>query len=166
MYKLNENLEFVRVNLIKIKLFLVCSILLNAGLGLLFLLREQKILKVPHYIPVRQGVVVEHDIELSDSSLTDALHAYGCVLPAVAVAQAKLESANYSSAVAVENKNLFGIKFHRCEHVKGENRGFASYESYRDNILCYIHVQNSYLKNIDGVYAEPGYSDFIKSIKK
>lgn len=166
MFKINDNLEFVRVSLIKIKLLLVLSILLNVTLGLLFLLQEQKIIQVPHYIPTIQGVVVNHDVELNDSALAGALHEHGCILPAVAVAQAKLESANYSSAVAIENKNLFGIKFHRCEHVKGENRGFASYNSYRDNILCYIHVQNSYLKNIDGVYAEPGYSDFIKAIKK
>ena len=165
MFKINENFEFIRVNLIRIKLFLILSILINVCLGMLFLLQEERVLKIPHYIPVKQGVIVEHDVELNDSSLTEALHAHGCVMPAVAVAQARLESAHYTSAVAIENKNLFGIKFHRCKHVKGESRGFASYDSYRDNILCYIHVQNSYLKNIDGVYAEPGYSDFIKAIK-
>jgi len=166
MFKINDQFEFVRVNLLKIKIMLVFSLILNVGLGLMHLMHEEYVLHVPHYIPVLQGKVTTEDIKLNDSSVFQELYHHGCVLPALGVAQAKLESGNYTSAVAIENKNLFGIRFHRCDHVKGENRGFASYDSYRDNILCYIHVQNSYLKNIDGVYAEPGYSEFIKNVGK
>lgn len=166
MYKVNDRLELVRVNMIKIKILLIVSLIANVSLGLIHLMHEERVLNVPHYIPVLQGKVVTDDIRLDDTSVFQELYHHGCVLPALGVAQAKLESGNYSSAVAIENKNLFGIRFHRCEHVKGENRGFASYDSYRDNILCYIHVQNNYLKNIDGVYAEPGYSEFIKQVGK
>lgn len=166
MYKVNDRLELVRVNIIKIKILLIVSLIANVSLGLMHLLHEERVLQVPHYIPVMQGKVVTEDVKLNDTSLFQELHHHGCVLPAIAVAQAKLESGNYTSQVAIENKNLFGIRYHRCNYVKGENRGFASYGSYRDNILCYIHVQNSYLKNIDGVYAEPGYGDWVKQIGK
>ena len=107
------------------------------------------------------------DVALNDSALLKELVKNQCVLPSVAVAQAKIESANYKSPVCKENKNLFGIKWHKCDYVLGENRNHASYKSYKDNIKCYIHIQNRYLRNINGRYAEAGgYVNLLKSMNK
>lgn len=164
MYKINEDLKLVKINNVKTKVFFALSILLNVVLISHLVFGEPEIEVVSKTIFMQDSQVVEKDIPLTDSALTEALAHYGCVLPAVAVAQAKIESANYSSNIAKENKNLFGIKYHKCKYVKGEHRGHASYDSYRNNILCYIHVQNHYLKNIDGVYAAPGqYVSIIKN---
>lgn len=103
------------------------------------------------------------DISLTDSSILCELMVNNCVLPSVAVAQARLESANYQSKVCKENKNLFGIKWHKCDYVAGEHLNHASYKSYKDNIKCYIHIQNRYLRNIDGRYATAG--DYVQIIK-
>jgi uncharacterized FlgJ-related protein len=106
------------------------------------------------------------DVQLNDSSLITELHKQGCILPNVALAQAKLETGNYKSTVCLMNKNLFGIKFHKCNYVSGELNNHASYKSYKDNIKCYIHVQNRYLRNIDGKYAEsPAYITKLQTIK-
>jgi len=109
---------------------------------------------------------VPEDIKLSDSSLTKELMKSGCILPSVAVAQAKVETGHFKSQVCVENKNLFGIKYHKCKYVTGTKNNHASYNTYRDNIKCYVHVQNRYLRNIDGIYAEDvGYIQYLKKVK-
>jgi len=116
---------------------------------------------------VKDTVMVPLDIKPSDSSLTVELFKNGCILPAVAVAQARLETGNYRSLVCRDNKNLFGIKVHKCKYVQGERHNHAYYKTYKDNIKCYIHVQNMYLKKIDGRYAAAGqYVDILKGMKK
>jgi uncharacterized FlgJ-related protein len=104
-------------------------------------------------------------VPLTEEGLTATLHKYGCVLPNIAVAQAKLESQLGKSNIGREAKNLFGIMHHKCQYVTGKYGLFATYNSYEDNIKCYIHIQDHYLKRIDGVYAEPGYSDLIRKMK-
>ena len=65
-----------------------------------------------------------------------------------------------------DNKNIFGIKPHKCKYVIGKNRFQAVYGSYKDCIACYCHIQKLYLKNIDGHYAtNSAYVDLIKKVK-
>jgi hypothetical protein len=146
---------------------------LKYSLGLNFILliavillsqKEPIIQEIHHHT---RDTITVGDIALNDSSITEELIKNKCILPSVAVAQAKVESANYKSPVCKENKNLFGIKWHKCDYVLGEHRNHASYKSYKDNIKCYVHIQNKYLRNINGRYAEAtGYVDLLKSMQK
>ena len=43
------------------------------------------------------------------------------------------------------------------------NGVYAKYDKYEDNLKCYIHIQDHYLKRIDGVYASD--KDYISKIK-
>jgi uncharacterized FlgJ-related protein len=104
------------------------------------------------------------DISLDDSSVAHEMVCAGIILPSVAIAQAKLESSMGKSRLGREAKNLFGIKYHRCEHVSGNDGEYAKYERYADCIRCYAHIQNRYLKNIDGSYAEAG--NYVENIRK
>lgn len=123
-----------------------------------------KVVTITKIVP--QAEIIPSDVLLTDSAILEELIKEGSVLPSVALAQAKLESAYYKSFVCKENKNLFGIKYHKCPFVKGQNHNHASYNTYRDNIKCYIHIQKHYLGKIDGHYAEaPGYIDKLKSFK-
>jgi len=109
---------------------------------------------------------VKADVELNEESLTTALHTHGCVLPNVAVAQARLESNLGKSVVGKNAKNLFGITHHRCQYVTGKYGVYAKYNTYEDNIKCYIHIQDHYLTNIDGRYASDlTYITKLKQIK-
>ena len=111
-------------------------------------------------------IVTEKDIVLNDSGITAELTNQGVILAAVACLQSKIESNHGKSNVGIQAKNLFGITFHRCKHVAGKFGVYARYDSYRDNIKCYAHVQARYLKNIDHVYAEdPSYVSKLKSFK-
>jgi uncharacterized FlgJ-related protein len=111
-------------------------------------------------------VVTEKDVVLNDSGITAELTKQGVILAAVACLQSRIESNHGKSNVGIQAKNLFGITFHRCKHVAGKHGVYAKYDSYRDNIKCYAHIQKRYLKNIDGVYAEdPSYVSKLKSYK-
>lgn len=118
---------------------------------------------------VKDTVTIERtieDIKLTDSGLTAELVKHGCVLPAVAVAQAKIESNIGKSNVGIQAKNMFGLTYHKCKYVDGKHGVYAKYKSYRDNVRCYIDIQNKYLRKIDGVYASsPSYIKDLKSVK-
>ena len=101
---------------------------------------------------------------LTDSAITAELVKLGCVLPNVALAQFKIESGHFKSAICRENFNLAGIKTSRSKYVIGKNRDHCVYRSYRDCLKDYVRIQNRYLKNIDGKYAAPG--DYVKRISE
>lgn len=110
--------------------------------------------------------ITEKDVILNDSGITAELTKQGVILAAVACLQSKIESNHGKSNVGIQAKNLFGITFHKCKHVSGRHGVYAKYDTYRDNIKCYAHIQKRYLKNIDGVYAEdPTYVSKLKSFK-
>jgi uncharacterized FlgJ-related protein len=112
-------------------------------------------------------IVERKDVALNDSAIAKELTRLGCVLPNIAIAQFRVETGNYKSDICKENKNLAGIRNSASPLSIGKNRGHNAYKSYRDCLKDYIRIQNKYLKNIDGKYAEAeGYVKLIKSMKK
>jgi hypothetical protein len=164
-FKLNEHLELVKVRTYKQWFKLSASLnLIFVGILIYASLLGPVIREVPKYITIH--AIHDEDIQPNDSTVLSELIKEGCVLPSVAVAQAKIESGNYRSEVCAKNKNMFGIKYHQCQFVSGQNLNHATYKSFKDNIKCYIHVQNRYLTNIDGKYAAAGnYINTLKSLK-
>jgi hypothetical protein len=164
-YKLTKDLALVKTRNYKtwFKVSLLINFILIGYIAYLSNIGPAiKIVKMCSPFPIN----VESDVELKDSAILQELIKEGSVIPSVALAQAKIESGHYKSLVCRENKNLFGIKYHKCPFVKGQNHNHASYNTYKDNIKCYIHIQKHYLGNIDGHYAEsPTYINKIKSFK-
>ena len=111
-------------------------------------------------------IVERKDVALNDSSITAELVRLGCVLPNVALAQFKIETGHFTSAICRENKNIAGIRNSTSPLSIGKNRGHNVYKTYRDCLKDYVRVQNKYLKNIDGKYAEAkGYINQIRIVK-
>ena len=163
--KITKDLEIIKQP--NYKNILKGSMLFNivlAGLVISAFTTKPKVVYV-----VKEKIVekmVPEDINVSDSTVLKELVKGKCILPNVALAQAKVETGNYKSEVCKQNKNLFGIKKHKCQYVTGENLNHATYKTYKDNIKCYLHIQEHYLKKIDGKYAEaPGYVTYLKKIK-
>jgi hypothetical protein len=163
-YKQNQDLSFSKA--INYKKLLYVSLTINVifvALLLMAFTREESIITKTKII---KEVVTEKDVVLNDSGITAELTKQGVILAAVACLQSRIESNHGKSNVGIQAKNLFGITFHRCKHVAGKHGVYAKYDSYRDNIKCYAHIQKRYLKNIDGVYAEdPSYVSKLKSYK-
>ena len=59
--------------------------------------------------------------------------------PAIAFAQVILETGNFTSAIYLENNNLFGMKLAKCRVTTaiGENRHSAVYRSWFDSLIDY-----------------------------
>lgn len=162
LYKLNKNLELKKApwfyKLSKL------SFVFNLGLVLVFIYGSFTPVRITKYVTKYDTITVPEDIKLNDQELVKELVKNDVMQINVALAQAKLETGYYKSKVCRENKNLFGIKYHKCKYVKGNLNNHASYHTYKDNIKCYAHVQKRYLQNIDGKYAEA--PDYIQTLKK
>lgn len=145
---------------------MIVSICLNILFGITLIYMANIPERIKH---VYHSVIVEkesEDMMLTDSGLTAELVASGVVLPNVAVAQATIESGLGKSKVGREAKNLFGITYHNCKHVAGKYGVYAKYNTYKDNVKCYAHIQGRYLSNINGRYAsDPGYVNKLKEMK-
>ena len=163
-YKQNQDLSFSKA--INYKKLLYVSLTINVIFVALLLMAFTKEESIITKTKIIKEVVTEKDVVLNDSGITAELTKQGVILAAVACLQSRIESNHGKSNVGIQAKNLFGITFHRCKHVAGKHGVYAKYDSYRDNIKCYAHIQKRYLKNIDGVYAEdPSYVSKLKSYK-
>lgn len=136
------------------------SVALNVLLGCMLIFQETDVIHHTKKVIVEKLV---DDIALTDSAITHELVTLGCVLPNVAVAQMKIETGHFTSKICKENKNIAGIRTSRSEYVIGVKNGHCAYTTYRDCLRDYIRIQNRYLKNIDGKYAES--KDYLKLIK-
>lgn len=155
------NYKVVKKNWFKtIAIMLIVLGLITINLHLLFDNPQAQVI-YRYILPAHTG-----DVPLTRDSLTECLIENGCVLANVAVAQAQIESNLGKSEVGRRAKNLFGITHHQCKYVSGKYGPYATYKTYRDNIKCYIHIQDYYLRAIDGKYASaPDYIQTIKTIK-
>lgn len=163
-YKQNQDLSFSKVPNFR-NLFYV-SLTINVIFAILLFMAFNNPDKPIYKTKTVKEIVTEKDVVLNDSGITAELTNQGVILAAVACLQSRIESNHGKSNVGIQAKNLFGITYHRCKHVAGKHGVYAKYDSYRDNIKCYAHIQKRYLKNIDGVYAEdPTYVSKLKSYK-
>jgi hypothetical protein len=163
-YKQNQDLSFSKA--INYKKLLYVSLTINVIFVALLLMAFTKEESIITKTKIIKEVVTEKDVVLNDSGITAELTKQGVILAAVACLQSRIESNHGKSNVGIQAKNLFGITFHRCKHVAGKFGVYARYDSYRDNIKCYAHVQARYLKNIDGIYAsDKEYVSKLKSYK-
>ena len=119
------------------------------------------------YIDRTDTIILEKKpMPLTDSAITHELTKLGCVLPNVALAQFKVETGHFTSAICKENKNIAGIRNSASPLSIGKNRGHNVYKTYRDCLKDYVRIQNKYLKAIDGKYAEAnGYVEYLKKVK-
>jgi len=163
-YKQNQDLSFSKVP--NFRNLFYGSLIINVIFAILLFMAFTTPDKPIYKTKIVKEIVTEKDIVLNDSGITAELTNQGVILAAVACLQSRIESNHGKSNVGIQAKNLFGITYHRCKHVAGKHGVYAKYDSYRNNIKCYAHIQKRYLKNIDGVYAEdPTYVSKLKSFK-
>jgi uncharacterized FlgJ-related protein len=163
-YKQNQDLSFSKAPNFK-KLFYV-SLTINVIFVLLLLMAANREESIITQTKIVKEIVTEKDVVLNDSGITAELTKQGVILAAVACLQSRIESNHGKSNVGIQAKNLFGITFHKCKHVAGRHGVYSKYDSYRDCIKCYAHIQERYLKNIHLRYAsDPNYVSKLKSYK-
>lgn len=87
--------------------------------------------------------------KLTDKEVLDYITSLNIRFPKVVLAQAKLESGNYTSYVFKTKKNLFGMKLARSRPTTANKNsiGYASYSSWKQSVIDYALLQTSYYRN-------------------
>lgn len=163
LYKFNtQTLQFEKVSLI----FKVLKVLGILVLGLLFL--GLNTAKVPtQYITDTENILlVNNNSQFSENKLIQKIKELNLPFPHITLAQAKLESGDFSSRIFKENHNMFGMKEARVRVnlAKGTQFGHAYYNSWEESILDYAFWYSNYARKcksetelfqlLDNAYAE------------
>lgn len=113
----------------------------------------------------------------SEEKLIELLKTLNVKYPHIVLAQAKIESANYTSKIFKENHNLFGMKEARVRinTANGTQYNHAYYSNWRESVYDYAFYQCRYLGRVnseqeyynylDQSYAEaPNYVQSLRAI--
>lgn len=161
--KIDKDLNVQLVNE-KWKYFTLIIIFATLVTSIFFLAQQKEDIRIiyKHWV----SAPPEGDLPIKEEAWVTYLVEQGCVLPNICIAQAKVESGFCRSHLARKAHNPFGITHHKCKYVDGKHGVYAKYKTWKDAINCYIHIQDSYLKNINGKYAtDPNYLQAIKNVK-
>jgi flagellum-specific peptidoglycan hydrolase FlgJ len=120
--------------------------------------------------------IITHVISFSELNVYKQLVRIGVAYPDVVLAQAKIETGNFTSKIFRENNNMFGMKLpeRRQTTAVGESRNHAKYTDWIQSIKDYklwqdqmIHkapTKRAYLAYLRRNYAED--KNYIKKIKQ
>lgn len=120
--------------------------------------------------------IIKEVISFSELNVYKQLVKIGVAYPDVVLAQAKIETGNFTSKIFRENNNMFGMKLpeRRQTTAVGENHNHAKYTSWVQSIIDYklwqdkmIHkapTKRAYLAYLRRNYAED--KNYIKKIKQ
>jgi len=120
---------------------------------------------------VRHSVVYKNvKDDFSEQKLKEYILELNLKCPEVILAQAKLESGNFTSRAFREQNNLFGLHVARQRPTlakKGRGK-LAHYNSWRDSVVDYaflvadrmrkLKTREAYFEYLDANYDVPGYS--------
>ena len=120
--------------------------------------------------------IITQVISFSELNVYKQLVKIGVAYPDVVLAQAKIETGNFTSKIFRENNNMFGMKlpYRRQTTAVGESRNHAKYTDWIQSIRDYklwqdkmIHrapTKRAYLAYLRRNYAED--KNYIKKIKQ
>jgi len=130
-----------------------------------------------YIIDVEDILLVDSQNEFSEDKFISMLDEINLPHPHITLAQAKLETGNFTSKIFNENHNSFGQKEAkvRINLARGTQYGHAYYNSWEESILDYAYWYSTYASKckteeqfyqlLDRVYAEdPLYSKKLRAM--
>ena len=136
----------------KICCLILFSLLVITKFGPTRLLHHKKLVQITH----------KKNLEINDSNLIQVCKMQGVVEPEIVLAQAKLETGNYTSDVFIENNNLFGL-------YDSNNNEYYKFNSWEESVKAYKDLVQSKLQKNEDYYqflVRIGYAEDPKYIKK
>ena len=122
------------------------------------------------------NVEAEQQKQFTEDKLVGKLKELNVKFPYIVLAQAKLESFNYSSRIFMENNNLFGMKEARVRvnTAKGTQYKHAYYNTWQESVLDYAFwaatygskckTEAQYYELLSGYAEDEGYQTKLKNI--
>ena len=170
-----ENLQYYEIKYLP-------KILKYLGLtfGVLLILGLSSSNTVVKYITDTESIlIIEDKNEFSKDKLITKIKELNFKFPHIVLAQAQLETGNFTSVIFQDGMNLFGMKQARIRinTAKGTKKGHAYYNTWEESLYDYAFFSSSYLYKIksdieyfqylDKYYAEdPKYTKKLKQIIK
>ena len=175
LYKYNkdslsyEKVSFKSVYGLPIVLFIVVNMFVGS--------RVYEPTVIEQVTEVERQIIIDIENEFSYKQLVAAIGNKNFRYPEIVLAQATLESGNFTSDIFKENNNLFGMKLPRLRATEatGENRGHATFETWDDSVDDYALYyadqglrrlnENKYYEYLKQHYAEdPNYVTKVKRL--
>ena len=119
----------------------------------------------PKFFKRSQKHASTKNLEINDTNLLNICKLHGIIEPEIVIAQAKLETGNYSSDVFYENNNLFGL-------YDSNKKEYYKFNSWQESVLAYKDLIQSKLNDGEDYYAflkRIGYAkdkNYIKKVKR
>ena len=142
-------------------------------------MQTEKLNSIKYITEETRMLVINQENEFSEVKLKEYIIGLNIKFPHIVFAQAKLESGYFKSTIFRENNNLFGMKIatRRPTTNKGENRGHAVFDTWKESVLDYafyqarflgdIKSEGEYIQYLRANYAEdPGYVDKVIKLSK
>ena len=116
------------------------------------------------------------ELPFSPSNMLITMTEMGIVYPDIVMAQARIETAHFTSKIFKENHNLFGMKLPKQRNTTaiGEQYNHAEYTSWRQSVIDYklwqdrvltkVKSKRAYLKYLHKNYATN--KQYVTLIKK
>jgi hypothetical protein len=159
IYTYDKNhLQFKKLSL-RTYLYLSLTILSMITIGFFggFIVRD---MNPPSMYEGQIFVINENKDDFTEEKFINLLKELNVKYPHIVLAQAKLESNNFTSKIFRENHNLFGMKQARMRvnTADGTQYNHAYYESWRASVLDYAFYQCRYL---GGIQSEDAYYQYL-----
>lgn len=118
----------------------------------------------------------EKQRQFTEDKLVEKLKELNVKYPHIVLAQAKLESNNYSSHIFIDNNNLFGMKEARVRInlAKGTQYKHAYYNTWQESVLDYAFwmatygskckTEQQYYNLLNGYAEDPNYQAKLKNM--
>ena len=142
-------------------------------------MQTEKLNSIKYITEETRMLVINQENEFSEVKLKEYIIGLNIKFPHIVFAQAKLESGYFKSTIFKENNNLFGMKIEtrRPTTNKGENRGHAVFDTWKESVLDYafyqarflgdIKTEGEYIQYLKANYAEdPGYVEKVIKLSK
>ena len=168
-----KTLQFKQIP-ISTKIFKIL-ILFVIFLFFLFLGKSTPKVEKQYITDVENVTLLKTPNEFNEEKLILKLKELNLPYPHITLAQAKLESGEFSSRIFKENHNLFGMKEARVRInlAQGTQYGHAYYNNWEESVLDYAFwyasyarkckTENEFFQLLDQQYAEA--SQYISSLK-
>jgi len=178
LFKYNkETIQFEKVkkkSYAKVILVLLSSLCILFVIGWLSGTNSYIVNKITHNTKQTDTLYIEAQ-PFSEEALIDLLRSINIKYPYIVLAQAKIESGNFTSRIFKQNHNLFGMKQPRIRTTTalGTRLGHAYYSNWESSVYDYAMFQNYrmqgveseleyYAKLADGYAEDSSYAVIIK----
>lgn len=172
MYIVKKDLKPVKLQVKGILSIFAILLILSSILG--YKCKEAQVIEVCYTDTV---LIALDTLELNEENLLKVIKYYDIKFPKVVLAQSKVETGNWTSAICKENNNIFGFRVFgswKGKEFPFRNRGHLVFKDWQDCVAHYKMWQDknftngSYIKFLKRMgYAEdPSYANTLKKTIK